>query len=258
MEFSTPYAIQTQELTKQYDDRVVVDHISFHVARGEFFGFLGPNGAGKSTTIKMLTGLLRPTSGRAWVAGFDVAAQAVEAKTRIGVLPEEMNLYERLTGLEFLEFAARMYGLSGDSPRSRAVELLTLLQLDNDQDKMIVDYSQGMKKKTALAAALIHNPSVIFLDEPFEGVDAVSGRIIKDILQRLTAQGATVFFSSHILEVVERLCTEVAIIDRGKIVAQGDMGELRGQLHSGDATLEAMFLQLVGAAPQNEGLSWLA
>lgn len=258
MQFRSPYAVQTHELTRVYDTRPVVDRLTMAVPSGEFFGFLGPNGAGKSTTIKMLTGLLRPTSGRAIVAGYDVLSQPLLAKAHIGVLPEEMNLYERLTGFEFLEFAARMYGLSSDQAGGRAEELLHLLQLDGDRDKMIVDYSQGMKKKTALAAAIIHNPPVIFLDEPFEGVDAVSGRIIKDTLHRLTEQGATIFFSSHILEVVERLCTTVAIIQQGHLVAQGSMSQLREQLHSGDATLEAMFLQLVGAAPQTEGLSWLA
>jgi ABC-2 type transport system ATP-binding protein len=151
-----------------------------------------------------------------------------------------------------------MYGLSSEEAESRSAELLHLLQLDSDANKMIVDYSQGMKKKTALAGAIIHNPPVIFLDEPFEGVDAVSGRIIKDTLTTLTERGATVFFSSHILEVVERLCTEVAIINQGRLVAQGDMADLRSQLHSGHATLEAMFLQLVGAATQTEGLSWLS
>jgi ABC-2 type transport system ATP-binding protein len=255
--FETPNAIDTVGLTKAYNGRRVVDDLSFSVRRGEFFGFLGPNGAGKSTTIKMLTGLLRPTAGRAFVAGYDIARDPIAAKRNIGVLPEEMNLFERLTGLEFLEFAGRMYGLPDRQASQRAHELLSLLQLQEDQDKMIVDYSQGMKKKTAMAAALIHNPPVIFLDEPFEAVDAVSGRIIKDTLNRLRESGATIFFSSHILEVVERLCTQVAIIDRGRLVAKGNMADLREQLHSGDATLEAMFLQLVGAAPENEGLSWL-
>jgi ABC-2 type transport system ATP-binding protein len=258
-QFDTPNAIETFDLSKAYEGRAVVDRLNLSVRRGEFFGFLGPNGAGKSTTIKMLTGLLRPTSGRALVAGYDISSEPLKAKANIGVLPEELNLYERLTGIEFLEFAARMYGLPGTQATSRAEELLRLLQLDADADKMIVDYSQGMKKKTALAAAIIHNPPVIFLDEPFEAVDAVSGRIIKDTLHRLTEQGTTVFFSSHILEVVERLCSEVAIIDKGRLVAQGNMAELRERTHAGgDATLEAMFMQLVGAAQQSEGLSWLS
>ncbi|HEY3266020.1 MAG TPA: ABC transporter ATP-binding protein [Armatimonadota bacterium] len=259
MTFETANAVETFGLTKAYDGHRVVDDLTFTVRRGEFFGFLGPNGAGKSTTIKMLTGLLRPTSGRALVAGYDITTQPLLAKASIGVLPEELNLYERLTGQEFLEFAGRMYGLPGADARNRAAELLHLLQLDEDAGKMIVDYSQGMKKKTALAAAIIHNPPVIFLDEPFEAVDAVSGRIIKDTLHRLTEQGATVFFSSHILEVVERLCSQVAVIQHGRLVAQGNMAELRSRLHTGeDATLEAMFMELVGAAQQTEGLSWLS
>lgn len=251
-------AIVAAALSKVYNGRPAVDRLNLSVRRGEFFGFLGPNGAGKSTTIKMLTGLLRPTSGRAIVAGYDLAVEPLKAKASMGVLPEELNLYERLSGREFLEFAARMYGLAPADSRGRASELLHLLQLDGDADKMIVDYSQGMKKKTALAAAIIHNPPVIFLDEPFEGVDAVSGRIIKDTLTSLTERGTTVFFSSHILEVVERLCTEVAIISQGRLVAQGSMADLRAQLHTGNETLESMFLQLVGAAGHTEGLSWLS
>jgi len=235
-----------------------VDHISFRVARGRFFGFLGPNGAGKSTTIKMLTGLLRPTEGEATIEGHPLEQELLAVKRVIGILPEELPLYERLTGEEYLHFAGRMYGLSPPETRRRTDELLAFLSLEEERGKLIVDYSQGMRKKTALAAALIHSPRVLFLDEPLNGIDPVSGRVVTDLLRRLAQKGVTMFFTSHVLDVAERLCDEVAIIDRGRLVAQGTLEQIRAQREVGqDATLEDVFLKLVAADVRREDLSWI-
>ena len=235
-----------------------MDHISFRVARGRFFGFLGPNGAGKSTTIKMLTGLLRPTGGEATIEGHPLEQELLAVKRVIGVLPEELPLYERLTGEEYLHFAGRMYGLSREETRRRTDELLAFLSLEEERGKLIVDYSQGMRKKTALAAALIHSPRVLFLDEPLNGIDPISGRVVTDLLRRLAQKGVTMFFTSHVLDVAERLCDEVAIIDRGRLVAQGTLEQIRAQREVGkDATLEDVFLKLVAADVRREDLSWI-
>jgi ABC-2 type transport system ATP-binding protein len=252
-------AIEVQGLRKVFRGRPAVDGISLSVARGRFFGFLGPNGAGKSTTIKMLTGLLRPTAGKIRIEGLDVDRDLLAIKSQIGILPEELPLYERLTGEEYLQFTGRMYGLSRDETRRRTDELLEFLNLTEERRKLIVDYSQGMRKKTALAAALIHNPRVLFLDEPLNGIDPVSGRVVTDLLRRLAGKGVTLFFTSHVLDVVERLCEEVAIIDRGRIVAQGTLDQIRAQREVGrDATLEEAFLKLVAADVRREDLSWIA
>lgn len=260
----TQPAVQALDLTRVFDKKIAVDHIDLAVQEGEFFGFLGPNGAGKSTTIKMLVGLLRPTTGKALIAGIDIWANPLQAKAMIGVLPEGQTIYERLTGREFITFAGVMYGLAETEASKRTEELLDLLDLGEAGDKLIVDYSQGMRKKTGLAAAMIHAPRVLFLDEPFEGVDAISGRAIRDVLQRLRQRGTTIFFSSHILEVVERLCTRVAVIADGRLVAEGTIPELRARAHTGEAaTLEEIFLRAVGATgedgiPEAERrLSWL-
>ena len=235
-----------------------MDGISFRVRRGCFFGFLGPNGAGKSTTIKMLTGQLRPSGGRASIDGLAIDERLLEIKQRIGVLPEELALYERLTGEEYLQFAGRMYGLERSLTGRRSDELLEFLSLAGDRGKLVVDYSQGMKKKLALAAALIHNPSVLFLDEPLNGIDPISGRVVSDLLRRLAAKGVTLFFTSHVLDVVERLCDEVAIIDKGRLVTQGSLDEIRSRRAMGaDASLEDTFLKLVAADVEREDLSWI-
>lgn len=254
-----PYAIVARDLVRVFGQKVAVDHLNLAVRRGEFFGFLGPNGAGKSTTIKMMVGQLRPTAGNVWVAGIDVWKDPIQARAMMGVLPEYLNLYERLTGREFLKFAGHMYGLPDADVRQRSEELLRVLTLSDDADKLIVDYSVGMRKKVALAAAIIHRPQVLFLDEPFEGIDPVSSRVIRDILHELTRRNTTIFFSSHIMEVVERLCTRVGIINHGVLVAEGSIQELR-ELASGEnknATLEDIFLNLIGAGNENHNLSWL-
>jgi len=252
------FSISAWNLTKQFGDLTAVDDISLHVREGEFFGFLGPNGAGKSTTIKMLCGLLRPTQGTIHIAGYDLQAQPLEVKRSLGVLPEEINLYERLSGAEFLVFAARMHGLPLQEAQRRRDELLDLMELVEAQHKLIVDYSMGMKKKVAFAAALIHHPRVIFLDEPFNGIDPVSVRAIRNVLRQLTERGTTIFFTTHVMEVVERLCTRVAVINRGKIVGEGNLAELRAKAEAGgDASLEDIFLKLIEARVEEETLSWI-
>ena len=252
-------AIMARDLVRVFGQKMAVNHLNLTVQRGEFYGFLGPNGAGKSTTIKMMVGLLRPTSGSVWVGGVDVWKDPIRAHSLMGVLPEVLNIYERLSGREFLVFAGHMYGIPAGDIRRRAEDLLQVLTLIDDADKLIVDYSVGMRKKIALAAALIHRPEVIFLDEPFEGIDPISSRVIRDILRELTQRGTTVFFSSHIMEVVERLCTRVGIINQGTLVAEGTLQELRERAsgEEKDATLEDLFLNIVGARSEHQNLSWL-
>ncbi|MCA1817891.1 MAG: ABC transporter ATP-binding protein [Acidobacteria bacterium] len=251
-------------LVRRFGEFVAVDHVSLKVDRGQFFGFLGPNGAGKSTTIKVLTGLLAPTAGEARVLGFDVAREPLEVKRRIGVVPEDLNLFERLTGAEMLTFTGRMYGLAREETAERARELLELMELDEDPKRLVVEYSHGMKKKLSLACALIHKPEVLFLDEPFEGVDAVASRTLKDLLQKLTGRGLTVFLTSHVLEIVERLCTHIAIIAEGKIVTAGALEALRRAVaQQGEGarplSLEDYFIRVVGGAhaADADALSWL-
>jgi ABC-2 type transport system ATP-binding protein len=259
-------AIATENLTRRFGDLVAVQDVNLRVAPGQFFGFLGPNGAGKSTTIKMLTGLLAPTSGRIEILGLDFAQNTVEVKRQIGVVPEGLALFGRLTGAEYLTFVGRMYGLDRETTASRTSELLEFMQLADQPRKLVTDYSHGMQKKLAMAAAVIHGPKILFLDEPFEGVDAIAAGTLKAMLQRMIARGATIFLTSHVLEIVERLCSHVAIIDRGQLVAQGSLEELRagveaqapGMTSGGKLTLEEIFLRTVGGTRSAEQeLSWL-
>jgi ABC-2 type transport system ATP-binding protein len=260
-------AVETVNLVRRFGNFKAVDSINLIVERGRFFGFLGPNGAGKSTTIKMLTGLLAPTSGRVRVLGRDIEAEPMEVKRRIGVVPEDLNLFERLTGAEMLTFSARMYGLEKALIAERTRELLLLMELDEEPKKLIVEYSHGMKKKLSLACALIHRPEILFLDEPFEGIDAIATRTLKDLLSRLTARGLTVFLTSHVLEIIERLCTDIAIISQGKLVASGSLDELRrgikiegdGHTETSPMSLEDYFIQVVGGArlAGDDVLRWL-
>jgi ABC-2 type transport system ATP-binding protein len=265
-------AIATQHLTRRFGDFTAVEDLTLAVAPGQFFGFLGPNGAGKSTTIKMLTGLLAPTSGQLRVLGQPLHAGATEVKRQIGVVPEGLALFGRLTASEYLRFVARMYGLDRHTTQQRTQELLDFMQLAAEPRKLITDFSHGMQKKLALAAAVIHAPKVLFLDEPFEGVDAVAAVTLKNMLQGMISHGATIFLTSHVLEIVERLCTHVAIISKGRLVANGSLAELRQGVASTlplssphpqqqeKLTLEEIFLNVVGGvhaeAPQE--LSWLA
>jgi ABC-2 type transport system ATP-binding protein len=271
-------AIATEHLTRRFGDLVAVQDVNLRVAPGQFFGFLGPNGAGKSTTIKMLTGLLAPSSGRMQILGVDFTENPVEVKRQIGVVPEGMALFGRLTGAEYLNFVGRMYGLDRTTAAKRATELLEFMQLTDQPKSLVTDYSHGMQKKLALAAAVIHGPKILFLDEPFEGVDAVASNTLKAMLQSMIDRGATIFLTSHVLEIVERLCTHVAIIHRGQLVAQGSLEELRAGVEAQSAaalsasgaipansshppeklTLEQIFLRIVGGSlrPDQE-LSWL-
>ncbi len=248
-------AIHTEHLTRAFDGVNAVDDLTLSVAPGTFYGFLGPNGAGKSTTIKMLTGLLAPTAGSISLLGHDlsdpVAAKSV--KSRIGVVPENLALFENLTGAEYLTFVGRMHKLPADTIRSRREELLAVMQLDHQQGKLTVEYSHGMKKKLSLAAALIARPDLLFLDEPFEGVDAVSARILRDMLRRACARGATIFVTSHVLEIVEKLCTTVGIIARGRLVDEATMETI-----AATGSLEDRFLSAVGTDHADLArLTWL-
>jgi ABC-2 type transport system ATP-binding protein len=258
-------AIVTTGLTRRFGEFTAVEDVNLSVAPGQFYGFLGPNGAGKSTTIKMLTGLLAPTAGSMQILGLDVATHLVEVKRQIGVVPEGMALFGRLTGAEFLNFAGRMYGLDRDTAAQRTAELLDFMELSAQPKTLVTDYSHGMQKKLAMAAAVIHGPKVLFLDEPFEGVDAVASGTLKAMLQRMIVRGVTIFLTSHVLEIVERLCSHVGIINNGQLVAQGPLDELRSHVaagagvHAGDkTTLEQFFLQTVGGPRrENQELSWL-
>lgn len=248
-------ALETHELTRYFDDVCAVDRIELRVERGTFYGFLGPNGAGKSTTIKMVTGLLAPSLGTITVLGKNslVPAEALEVKQRIGVLPEDLALFEHLTGREHLTFVGRMYLLPRDTIRGRIDELLALLHLDGDEKKLTLEYSHGMKKKLALAAALLPNPDLLFLDEPFEGIDAVTSRVIRELLAGYVSRGSTVFLTSHVLEIVERLCTHVGIIVEGRLVEQTSLEALRQ-----GSSLENRFLEKVGSTEgAHQRLSWL-
>ena len=263
-----PAAVRTLSLTRQFSDFMAVDGIDLTVAPGQFFGFLGPNGAGKSTTIKMLTGLLAPTSGSIEVLGQDLLSNTVELKRQIGVVPEGLALFGRLTAPEYLNFVGRMYGLDAVTTKQRSAELLDFMSLTGDSRKLVTDFSHGMQKKLALAAAVIHGPKILFLDEPFEGVDAIAAGTLKAMLLRMIARGTTIFLTSHVMEIVERLCTHVAIIQHGKLVAQGSLEELREGIEARHpasgrtekVTLEEIFLNVLGTtgvqAPEQE-LSWL-
>jgi ABC-2 type transport system ATP-binding protein len=268
-----PPAISAHELTRRFDGFTAVDHIELAVQPGQFFGFLGPNGAGKSTTIKMLTGLLAPSSGSVQILGKDLSSNPVEVKRHIGVVPEGMALFGKLTAREYLQFVGRMYGLDKATTTQRTAELLEFMGLANEPKKLIADYSHGMGKKLALAAAVIHGPKVLFLDEPFEGVDAIAAGTLKSMLQGMIARGATIFLTSHVLEIVERLCSHIAIIHRGHIIANGSLDELRAGVQArltpgvetdpnARLTLEQIFLNVVGSEagithPEQE-LTWLS
>jgi ABC-2 type transport system ATP-binding protein len=241
-------------LWKRYDQKVAVAGIDLDVPRACFFGLVGPNGAGKTTMIRMLTGLLRPDGGQVWVEGIDVWADPVVAKARIGVLPDEFRLFDRLTGAQLLEYCGLLRSMPPDLVAERAADLLDVLGLNEAADTLVIDYSTGMRKKIALASALLHAPQVLFLDEPFEAIDPVSTRTLRTVLERFTATGNTVVFSSHVMEVVERLCDRVGVVNLGRLIAEGPIDELRG-----GRRLEDVFVDLVGAN-ENEGaaLGWLA
>ena len=240
--------IQVRNLGKRYGDKVAVKDVSFDVQSGEVFGFLGPNGAGKTTTIKMIVGLLQPTSGAVRVAGHDVQAEPMAAKASSGYVPDTPNLYAKLSAHELLRFVADLYSLDRGHAARRIDELLRLFDLAAAADDTIDSYSHGMQQKTSLAAALVHDPRVLVLDEPTVGLDPKSARLIKDILRQMADRGAAVMLSTHILEIAERMCDRVGIIDRGELIAVGTMDELRTLDSSGKASLEDIFLSLTGGA----------
>jgi ABC-2 type transport system ATP-binding protein len=246
-------AIEVRGLRKSFGEKEAVAGIDLSIAAGSLAGLVGPNGAGKTTSLSMMTGLLRPDAGQVVIRGLDVWADPVAAKAAIGVVPAEAMLFERLSGEETLEYAGRLRGLPAAEARSRAAQLLEVLDLTADARRLVADYSTGMRKKTMLGCALIHNPSVLFLDEPLEGVDPISADVIRRLLMRLAESGATVLFSSHVMELVEQVCDHVSVIDKGKIVATGTTAQVQG-----GKTLQQAFVDLVGAkAGEEEGLSWL-
>lgn len=249
----TNYAISALGLTKRFGEHVAVDNLTLSVPTGSFFGLVGPNGAGKSTTLSMVTGLLRPDAGQAWIGSQNTWEDPVAAKQKIGVLPETLRLFERLTGGELLYYIGRIRGMDGAVVDERSEELLVTLGLSDARDKLVTDYSTGMRKKIGLACALLHGPDVLFLDEPFESVDPVSVRTIRTVLERFTSSGATIVFSSHVMAIVEELCDRVAVMNLGRVVASGTVADVRG-----GRRLEDVFIDLVGAADvDDDSLSWL-
>ena len=246
-------AIETHGLSRSFDGRPAVQDLSLAVPEGAFYGFLGPNGAGKSTTIKMLTGLLSPSAGRAAVMGHDLASADLEVRRQVGVVPDGLALFDRLSGAEQLRLHGQLYGLPRRLAAARAEELLEVMELTGEAGKLVGDYSHGMRKKLALGCALIHGPRLLFLDEPFEGIDAVAVSGIRRLLQELVrGRQTTIFLTSHVLEVVERLVTHVGIIREGRLAAQGTLEEVRG-----DHSLEEVFIRTVGEEPAARQLSWM-
>ena len=246
-------AIVVRGLRKSFGTKEAVAGINLEIAHGSLAGLVGPNGAGKTTSLSMMTGLLRPDGGQVLVEGRDVWADPPAAKAIIGVVPAEARLFERLSGQELLEYSGRLRGMPAGEARSRSAQLLDVLDLAGDAKRLVADYSTGMRKKAALGCALIHNPSVLFLDEPLEGVDPVSGDVIRRLLTRFVGSGSTVLFSSHVMELVEQVCDHVSIIDKGRIVATGTTDQVRG-----GKTLQRAFIDLVGSRPSDEeGLTWL-
>ncbi len=244
--------IETRNLVKRFGEKVAVNDVSFAVRGGEIFGFLGPNGAGKTTTIKMIVGLLQPTSGSVRVGGYDVQKEPRLAKAASGYVPDTPNLYAKLTGRELLRFVGDLYNLDPGSTAQRIDDLLRMFDLSAAADDTIDSYSHGMQQKESLAAALMHDPKVLVLDEPTVGLDPKSARLIKDILRQMAERGTAVFLSTHILEIAERMCDRIGIINKGMLIATGTMDELRAQDKTGQASLEDIFLGLTGGAEEAE------
>jgi len=238
--------IRLESLTKTYGKFVAVDNIDLHVPRGTMFGFVGPNGAGKTTTLRIIAGIMRPTAGRIWLGGDDVVADPMAAKARLGFIPDRPFLYEKLTGAEFLRFVAGLYGQDGEVVEKRIDELLEVFELSRWKHELIESYSHGMRQKLIISSALIHRPECIVVDEPMVGLDPKAARLLKDILRQFVDRGGTVLMSTHTLDIAETMCDKIAIIQAGKIVAQGTMAELREQTAAGNASLEELFLKLTG------------
>ncbi|HOL16862.1 MAG TPA: ABC transporter ATP-binding protein [Bacillota bacterium] len=236
--------IKTERLTRRFGPVTAVDSLDLEVRAGEIYGFLGPNGAGKTTTIRMLTGLLEPTAGRAVICGHDIITEASRAKALMAYVPDQPKIYGKLTAREFLAFIADLYRMPPQLSRERGEQLLAMFSLQERADELLEGFSHGMKQKVVLAAALIHQPRVLLMDEPTVGLDPRSARLLKDVLQELARQGAAVFLSTHILEIAERMCHRVGILKEGRLIAQGSPDELRHQVGHGEESLEDIFLEL--------------
>lgn len=250
-------AVETHGLARDFGSVRAVAGVDLAVPAGSFYGFLGPNGAGKSTTIKCLTGLLRPSAGSMRILGIDPLADPIAVKRQIGVVPEDLALFDRLTAEETLAFVAQVHGLDAATIAARSADLLALMDLERSKGQLVTDFSHGMRKKLSLAAALIPAPRLLFLDEPFEGIDALASRQIKELMLSFVARGGTIFLTSHILEIVERLSTHIGIIAKGRLVAQGSIEDLRGT-SGGGRTLEELFIGIVdGEARTHAGLDWI-
>jgi len=244
--------IRLSGLVKRYGKFTAVDGIDLEVRKGELFGLLGPNGAGKTTSIRMIAGILRPSAGRVEIGGFDVQRQPLEAKHRMGYIPDRPFVYDKLTGGEFLRFAAALYGQDGPAVERRIDELLELFELSPWKNELTESYSHGMRQKLIISGALVHRPEVIVVDEPMIGLDPKSARLLKDLFRQFVDRGGTVLMSTHTLEVAEQMCDRIAIVFHGRVVAQGTMSELREQTASGDGSLEAIFLKLTGGIPNHQ------
>ena len=244
--------IRLVQLTKRYGKFTAVDGIDLVVPSGELFGFLGPNGAGKTTTFRMIAGILRPTSGTVEIGDIDITARPLEAKQRLGFIPDRPFVYDKLTGGEFLRFAAALYGQQGTAVEKRIDELLELFELSRWKDELTESYSHGMRQKLIISGALVHRPEVIVVDEPMVGLDPKSARLLKDLFRQFVDRGGTVLMSTHTLEVAEVMCDRIAIVYRGKVAAQGTLAELREQTASGSSSLEDMFLKLTGGLREHQ------
>ena len=248
----TGAAVEIRGLAKLFDDKVAVDRINLTIPSGSFYGLVGRNGAGKTTTISMVTGMLQPTEGTALIRGIDMWSEPLKAKAHLGVLPDGVHLFDKLTGEQLITYSGYLHGIDKETVASRVKDLLAAMDLTDAAGRAVADYSAGMTKKIALAAALVHAPSVLILDEPFEAVDPVSAANIQDILRGFVASGGTVIISSHVMDLVQRLCDHVAVMDSGRILAAGTVDEVRAGM-----SLEERFVQLVGGRTSSEGLSWL-
>jgi ABC-2 type transport system ATP-binding protein len=244
--------IRLTALTKRYGKFTAVDGLDLHVQRGELFGLLGPNGAGKTTSLRIIAGILRPTSGTVTVGGIDIQARPLEAKARLGYIPDRPFVYDKLTGREFLRFAAALYGQQGTTIERRIDDLLDLFELSSWKDELTEAYSHGMRQKLIICGSLVHRPEVIVVDEPMVGLDPKSARLLKDLFRQFTDRGGTVLMSTHTMEVAEVMCDRIAIVYRGKVAAQGTMAELREQTASGHTSLEELFLKLTGGLQDHQ------
>lgn len=249
--------IETISLTKNYGNLTAVKNLNLTVNAGEIYGFLGPNGAGKTTTIKMICGLLKPTKGRVKIDGIDISESPIEAKSKIGLIPDTPNVYPKLTGREFLHFVADIYDVHREVAVKRAEEIFEMFDLKDKADELIETYSHGMKQKIVIGAALVHDPSVIILDEPTVGLDPKSAKLVKDLLRALAGKGKTVFMSTHILEIAERMCDKVGIINEGTLIAEGTIDELRKKAKDETADLEKLFLELTGGEDTKDLVKFL-